>query len=155
LDVLNPAVAAMYMENRKRPMLPAGSPVQEATLRQIKFDKEFMDMGGILMIGTDPTGSGGVVPGFANQHEIELRTENGFKFEDVIKVSTMNAATYLGRQNKVGSLTVGKQADVVLINGDPAAKPRDIRNVEIVFKEGYGYDPKKIIDSVRGKAGLY
>ena len=155
LDVLNSEVAAMYMENRKRPMLPAGSPVQEATLRQIKFDKEFMEMGGVLMIGTDPTGSGGVVPGFANQHEIELRTENGFKFEDVIKVSAMNAATYLGRQAKIGSLTVGKQADVVLINGDPATRPRDIRKVEIVFKEGYGYDPKKIIDSVRGKAGLY
>ena len=155
LDVLNPAVAAMYMENRKRPMLPPNSPVQEGTLRQIKFDKEFMDMGGTLMIGTDPNGSGGVVPGFANQHEIELRTENGFKFEDVIKISTMNAATYMGRQAKVGSLAVGKQADVVLINGDPATKPRDIRNVEIVFKEGYGYDPKKIIDSVRGKAGLW
>jgi enamidase len=67
----------------------------------------------------------------------------------------MNAATYEGRQDKVGSLTVGKQADVVLINGDPATKPRDIRKVEIVFKEGYGYDPKKLIDSVRGKAGLY
>ena len=96
-----------------------------------------------------------MVPGFANQHEIELRTENGFKFEQVIKASTLNAATYLRRQDKVGSLAVGKQADVVLINGDPTTKPRDIRKVEIVFKEGYGYDPKKLIDSVRGKAGLY
>jgi enamidase len=155
LDVLNPEVAKMYMENRKRPMLPPNSPVGEGTLRQIKADQEFINMGGLLMIGTDPTGSGGVVPGFANQHEIELRTENGMKFQDVIKVSTMNAATYEGRQDKVGSLTVGKQADVVLINGDPATKPRDIRKVEIVFKEGYGYDPKKLIDSVRGKAGLY
>jgi imidazolonepropionase-like amidohydrolase len=114
-----------------------------------------MEKGGLLMIGTDPTGSGGVVPGFSNIHEIELRVEGGIKFEDVIKASTMNAATYEGRANKVGSLAVGKQADVVLINGDPAVKPREMRNIEVVFKEGYGYDPKRLIDAVRGKAGLY
>jgi imidazolonepropionase-like amidohydrolase len=114
-----------------------------------------MTWAGVLMIGTDPTGSGGVVPGFSNIHEIELRTENGFKFEEVIKASTMNAATYLKRADKIGSLAPGKQADVVLINGDPTTKPRDMRNIETVFKEGYGYDPKKLIDAVRGKAGLY
>lgn len=156
LDVLAPNVAAMFKKNtRNREMRPAGSPPSERLAQQVKFDKQFYDMGGVLMIGTDPTGPGGVVPGFSNQHEIELRTENGFKFEEVIKASTMNAATYMRRQDKVGSLTVGKQADVVLINGDPTTKPRDIRNVEVVFKEGYGYDPKKLIDSVRGEAGLY
>ncbi|MHB1207901.1 MAG: amidohydrolase family protein, partial [Rhodospirillaceae bacterium] len=155
LDILAPNVAAMFMENRNRPQRPANSPPSEALKQQIKFDKQFYDMGGLLMIGTDPTGSGGVVPGFSNIHEVELRTENGFKFEEVIKASTMNAATYLKRADKIGSLAPGKQADVVLINGDPATKPRDMRNIEIVFKEGYGYDPKKLIDAVRGKAGLY
>jgi imidazolonepropionase-like amidohydrolase len=155
LDVLAPNVAAMFFENRKAPLRKPTDPPNERLTRQIGYDKKFMEKGGLLMIGTDPTGSGGVVPGFSNIHEIELRVEGGMKFEDVIKASTMNAATYEGRADKVGSLAVGKQADVVLINGDPAVKPREMRNIEVVFKEGYGYDPKRLIDAVRGKAGLY
>ena len=67
----------------------------------------------------------------------------------------MNGATYLGRADRIGSVAAGKQADLVLIGGDPARDVRDVRKVEIVFKEGVGYDPKKLIDAVRGKAGLY
>jgi imidazolonepropionase-like amidohydrolase len=155
LDVLAPDVAAMFTVNRTAPLRKPSDPPSENLLLGISFDKKFYDKGGILMIGTDPTGSGGVVPGFSNIHEIELRVENGFKFEEVIKASTMNAATYLNRADRIGSLAVGKQADVVLINGDPATKPREMRNIEVVFKEGYGYDPKRLIESVRGKAGLY
>lgn len=155
LDVLAPNVAAMFMENRRQPQRGVNAPPSERLTRQIRFDKEFYDMGGLLMIGTDPTGPGGVVPGFSNVHEIELRVENGFKFEEVIKASTMNAAIYERRANLVGSLAPGKQADVVLINGDPTTRPRDMRNIEVVFKQGWGYDPKKLIDAVRGKAGLY
>lgn len=155
LDVLAPNVAAMFMEKRRQPQRGPTAPPSERLTRQIKFDKAFYDMGGLLMIGTDPTGSGGVVPGFSNVHEIELRVENGFKFEEVIKASTMNAAVYERRANVIGSLAAGKQADVVLINGDPTTRPRDMRNIEVVFKQGWGYDPKKLIDTVRGKAGLY
>ena len=155
LGVLAPNVAAMFYENRRGPQRKPSDPPSERLVRQIKFDKEFYDMGGLLMIGTDPTGSGGVVPGFSNVHEIELRVENGFKFEEVIKASTMNAATYEKRANLVGSIAAGKQADVVLIDGDPTTKPRDMRKIETVFKQGWGYDPKKLVDAVRGKAGLY
>jgi imidazolonepropionase-like amidohydrolase len=155
MEVLAPDVAAMFRVNRTAPFRKLTDPPSANLLQVIGFDKKFYDKGGNLMIGTDPTGSGGIVPGFSNIHEIELRAENGFKFEEVIKASTMNAATYLNRADKIGSLAVGKQADVVLINGDPATRPREMRNIEVVFKEGYGYDPKRLIDSVRGKAGLY
>jgi len=55
----------------------------------------------------------------------------------------------------VGSLAVGKQADLVVIAGNPAANISDIRNVELVFKQGVGYDPAKLITSVKGKVGLF
>ena len=55
----------------------------------------------------------------------------------------------------VGSLAVGKQADLVVINGNPAATIADIRKVETVFKQGVGYDPAKLIASVSGKAGIW
>src|SRR5579862_608093 len=48
----------------------------------------------------------------------------------------------------------GKQADFVLIKGDPSKNIDEIENVETVFKAGIGYDSKKLIDSVRGQVGI-
>ena len=66
----------------------------------------------------------------------------------------MNGATYLGQQDHIGSIAVGKQADLVLIKGDPSKKIEDIENVETVFKDGVGYDSQKLIESVRGQVGI-
>ena len=67
----------------------------------------------------------------------------------------MNGATYLNLADRIGSVAVGKQADLVLIAGDPSANIGDIRNVELVFKQGVGYDPAKLINSVKGKVGIF
>jgi hypothetical protein len=48
----------------------------------------------------------------------------------------------------------GKQADLVLIKGDPSKRIDEIENVETVSKVGIGYDSKKLIDSVRGQVGI-
>ena len=70
------------------------------------------------------------------------------------KSATLNGATYLGQQDHVGSIAVGKQADLVLIKGDPSKNIDDIEKVETVFKDGVGYDSQKIVDSVRGQVGI-
>jgi len=121
--------------------------------RQLEVD--FFRAGGLLLAGTDPTGGGGVVPGFSNQREIELLVESGLTPLEAIKVATINGATYLGRADRVGSIAVGKQADLVVLDGNPAAQIADVRKVSLVFKEGVGYDPAKLIASVKGKVGLY
>ena len=59
------------------------------------------------------------------------------------------------KANRVGSIAVGKSADLVVIAGDPATRIGDVRNVQIVFKQGVGYDPAKLVESVRGKVGLF
>ncbi len=115
----------------------------------------FAKAGGLLIAGTDPTGGGGVVPGFSNQRQVELLAEAGFSPVEAIKIVTMNGATYLGRADRVGSIEVGKQADLVVIDGNPAATIADIRKVELVFKQGVGYDPGKLIASVKGSVGYY
>ena len=46
-------------------------------------------------------------------------------------------------------------ADLVVVNGNPAVNIADIRNVETVFKQGVGFDPAKLIESVRGRVGLW
>jgi imidazolonepropionase-like amidohydrolase len=115
----------------------------------------FYKAGGTLLAGTDPTGGGGVIPGYSDQRELELLVESGLTPLEAIKVGTMNGATFLGRASKVGSIAVGKQADLVVLGGNPAARIADLENVEIVFKQGVGYDPAKLIASVKGKVGLF
>ena len=123
--------------------------------RDMALEHAFVAAGGLLLAGPDPTGNGGVVPGYGDQREIELLVEAGFSPLEAIKIATLNGAIYLGRENQIGSIATGKNADLVIIKGDPAARISDIENVEIVFKDGVGYDSQKLIDSVKGHYGQY
>jgi imidazolonepropionase-like amidohydrolase len=80
--------------------------------------------------------------------------EAGLTPLQAIQTLTSNGAMYLGRQDQIGTLAAGKQADLVLIKGDPSKTIDDIENVETVFKVGVGYDSKKLIESVRGQVGI-
>jgi enamidase len=122
-------------------------------LRQLEVD--FFRAGGLLLAGTDPTAGGGVIPGFSNQRQLELLVESGLTPLEAIKVCTLNGATYLGRADRVGSIAAGKQADLVVIDGDPSTRIEDVRKVSLVFKQGVGYDPAKLIASVKGKVGIF
>jgi hypothetical protein len=123
--------------------------------RDMQLEHAFAAAGGLLLAGPDPTGDGGVLPGFGDQREIELLVEAGFTPVEAIKVATMNGATYLGKQDQIGSIAAGKNADLVVIKGDPSTKIGDIEKVEIVFKDGVGYDSQKLLDSVKGRYGEY
>jgi imidazolonepropionase-like amidohydrolase len=116
---------------------------------------QFVRAGGLLLAGTDPTGAGGVIAGYSDQRQVELLVGSGFTPLEAIKICTLNGATYLGRTKDIGSIAVGKQADLVVIDGNPVADISDIRKVETVFKQGVGYDPAKLIASVKGKVGLF
>jgi len=120
-----------------------------------KWDVDFFRAGGTLLVGTDPTGIGGVVAGYSNQRALELLVEAGLTPLEAIKVGTLNGATFLGRGALVGSIAAGKQADLVVIDGDPSTRIDDVRKVTLVFKQGVGYDLAKLIASVRGRVGLF
>lgn len=92
--------------------------------------------------------------GFGDQREVELLVEAGFAPVEAIHIATENGARFLHEEGQIGTLAPGKQADLVVVRGDPSSKISDIENVEIVFKDGVGYDPAKLIDSVRGLVGL-
>jgi imidazolonepropionase-like amidohydrolase len=129
------------------------SPQPAAFRKELEFERAFVQAGGLLLAGSDPTGMGGVVAGFADQRELELLVEAGFTPVEAIHFFTENGARYLGEADRVGSIVAGKQADLVIIKGNPAAHIEDVENVEIVFKDGIGYDSLKLIDSVRGVVG--
>jgi imidazolonepropionase-like amidohydrolase len=121
----------------------------------MQFELAFFRAGGLLLAGTDPTGYGGVVAGYSNQRELELLVEAGLSPLEAIKVATLNGAQYLGRADRVGSIAVGKRADLIVVRGDPSARAADIENIETVFKDGVGYDSAKLFGSVKGQVGLH
>ncbi|MCA1577045.1 MAG: amidohydrolase family protein [Acidobacteria bacterium] len=133
---------------------PRWSRIWEVMLKkEMQFEREFVNAGGLLMTGVDPTGWGGVVAGFGDQRGVELLVAAGFTPEEAIRIATLNGATFLGNADRIGTLAAGKQADVVIVRGNPAANIADIRNVTVVFKDGVGYDSAKLIESVRGLVG--
>jgi hypothetical protein len=123
--------------------------------KEMAWEKKFVALGGTLMAGTDPTDDGRVVPGYADRHALELLTEAGFSFPEAVKICSLNAAVYLGISKESGTVAIGKKADLVLIGGDPETHISDVRNTEIVFKNGVGFDSKKIFESLKGTVGRY
>ena len=157
LDALAPELRSDYLETRARLSGPdsAASPSSALLKKEMQFEHDFARAGGLLLAGLDPTGYGGVVPGFGDQREIELLVEAGFSPVEAIKIATSNGATYLGRADHIGTVEVGKNADLVVVAGDPATHISDIEHVELVFKDGVGFDSAKLIDSVKGRYGQY
>jgi hypothetical protein len=129
------------------------SPMAGAFKKEMEFEREFVKQGGTLLAGEDPTGIGGDLAGFGDQREVELLVEAGFTPLEAIHIATYNGAQYLGDVEKVGTIAAGKQADLIVLKGDPSQKIEDIENVELVFKDGVGYDSAKLVESVRGVAG--
>jgi hypothetical protein len=152
VDAMSSESAQSYLTARARVALD--SPMTALLRKEMDFEVAFFKAGGLLLGGPDPTGNGGVLPGFGDQREVELLVEAGLTPVQAIQVATENGAIFLGRQDRIGTVAPGKQADMVLIKGDPSKNIGDIENVETVFKAGVGYDSKKLIDSVRGQVGI-
>jgi imidazolonepropionase-like amidohydrolase len=123
--------------------------------KEMQFEHDFVKAGGLLLSGEDPTGYGGALAGFGDQRQTELLVEAGFTPLEAIHIATQNGAEYLGQADRIGTLKAGKQADIVVLKGDPSQKIEDLENVELVFKDGIGYDSQKLIRSVQGAVGLH
>ena len=121
--------------------------------KELAFERAFVRAGGLLLSGCDPTGDGSVLAGFGDQRNLEILVEAGFSPLEAIHIATQNGATFLGRDD-IGTIAPGKRADLVVLDGNPARDIHDIEKVETVFKDGVGYDSKKLIDAVRGNVGL-
>jgi imidazolonepropionase-like amidohydrolase len=155
LDVLDPQLRTQFEQRHAATAANMTSTMGPLFAKARAMELAFARAGGLLLAGTDPTGGGGVVPGYSNQRELELLVESGFTPLEAIRIGTLNGATFLGRADRAGSIAVGKDADLVVIAGNPATRISDVRNVQIVFKQGIGYDPAKLVESVKGKVGLF
>jgi len=155
LDAMTPEARIAYLSRRARVSDNAATSDSPAIFKkELEFEHEFSKQGGLLLAGLDPTGYGGVIAGFGDQREVELLVEAGFTPVEAIHIATSNGAQFLGELDKIGTLAVGKAADIVVVQGDPSSNIKDIERVELVFKDGVGYDSAKLIDSVKGMVGL-
>ncbi len=155
IDALTPESALSYFGARARAPGGKDSPAAAALRKELQFEYAFVKAGGLLISGADPTGNGGALAGFADQRNIELLVEGGFTPAQAIQIATANGARFLGELDRIGTVAAGKQADLVVIEGNPALRIADIRKVKLIFKDGAGYDPVRLLDSVRGAAGLH
>jgi imidazolonepropionase-like amidohydrolase len=155
LDALSPTAAVNYLSARDR--LPeqarAGSALR--IKKEVEFERAFVKAGGLLMAGCDPTGNGSALAGFGDQRNVELLVEGGFTPVEAIRIATLNGAKFLGLDDKIGSIAAGKQADLVLLDGNPGKQISDIEKVTLVFKDGVGYDSAKLLQSVHGRVGMH
>ena len=159
MAVLTPEARESYLYLRNlaatRGATERGRTFAQAYQNDLGLEPQFVAAGGLLLAGPDPTGNGGVIPGFGDLRELELLVEAGFSPLEAIRIGTLNGATFEGLQGRIGSIAAGKDADLVVIRGNQATDIHDVEKVETVFKDGVGYDSAKLLDSVKGRYGEY
>jgi enamidase len=154
LDLMSLQARANYLRSYGRTAQANNPDGPPAFQHGMAFEKAYFDAGGLLVDGIDPTGNGGVVPGWSNAREVELLLEAGLTLPQAIQVSTLNGARYLKIDGDRGSVAAGKYADLTVLDGDLTADPKVLHKVLWVFKDGIGYDSAKLTDSVKGDVGI-
>ena len=152
LNVMSTDARVRYLTARAR--VSSDSSYAVLLRKAMDFERAFVKAGGLLIAGLDPTGNGGVVAGFGDLRQVELLVEAGFTPLEAIRIASFNGARFLGEDAHIGSLAAGKQADLMVVKGNPATNISDIEKVEIVFKDGVGYDSEELIQSVQGLVGI-
>jgi imidazolonepropionase-like amidohydrolase len=155
LEVLTPQLRELYEARHAATQRNNNSIYATLYPRAAALEVAFARAGGLLIAGTDPTGGGGVIAGFSNQRTIALLVEAGFTLPEAVRIVTLNGATYLGIADRTGSIAVGKQADLIVMDGDPGSDLSAVHRVSLVMKQGVGYDPARLIASVAGRVGLF
>jgi imidazolonepropionase-like amidohydrolase len=159
MAVLTPEARESYLYLRNlaasRGSTPRGQAFAQAYRNDLGLERQFVASGGLLLAGPDPTGNGGVIPGFGDLREMELLVEAGFSPLEAVRIATLNGAAFMGLQDRIGSIAAGKDADLLVVRGNPAADIHDVEKVETVFKDGVGYDSARLLGSVAGRYGQY
>jgi imidazolonepropionase-like amidohydrolase len=154
LAALSPPLRETYLSNWAAVNAKNSPMAVHAFAKDMALEAKFFRAGGLLVVGTDPTGYGGVIAGYGNWRAIELLVEAGLSPVEAIQVATSNGARLLGIGGETGSIEAGKAADLVVVGGNPAAAISDLRKTETVFKDGRGFDSKRLFESVTGSVGI-
>ena len=153
LDALYPDVSKYISEWYEKGRSANDSLWRRAMKKGMEFERAFFKAGGLLGAGADPC-CVSAIAGYADQRNFELLIEAGFTPEQTVQIMTANGAKVLGIADRVGTITPGKQADLVVLRGDPTRNAVDIRNVVTVYRQGIGYDSAKLVAAAKGWVGI-
>jgi enamidase len=152
-DVLAPEIAEEVREIAIARRAGRGAIDPAMFAKAMEYERAFVEAGGLLAAGVDPTGYGAAPPGLGDQRNYELLLEAGFSAPEVVRIMSANGAKVLGIFDDVGTIESGKLADLVVIEGDLEAAG-NLHGTKIVFRHGTGWDSAKLVDSVRGVVGI-
>jgi imidazolonepropionase-like amidohydrolase len=154
LELMYPPIKDAYLQQYELMKSKPAVITEAAFQKALAYEFAFVRAGGLLGAGVDNTGNGGALAGIGDQRNYGIFREAGFGPAEAIQIMTLNGAKILGVAKDIGSVEVGKYADLVVLNGNPVTEPKDMRKVVVVFKEGVGYDPERLFKDVRGVVGL-
>jgi imidazolonepropionase-like amidohydrolase len=100
-----------------------------------------------IVAGTDKA-----VPGHSVHRELEIYVQAGLTPMQVIQIATSGAAKVMGMEREVGTVEVGKRADLILVRGNPLEHFADLRNVTRVVTKGWIYETAALWQSVGFRA---
>jgi Amidohydrolase family len=143
-----------FLTARARVTPAANARITALLKTEMEFERAFVAAGGLLLAGPDPTGNGGTLPGFGDWRGLQLLVAAGFTPLETLGIASLNGARYLGRADRIGTIAPGKDADLVVIQGNPATAIGELADVELVFKKGTGYDSRRLVESVLGTVGV-
>ena len=109
-----------------------------AYANMVRMVKKLYDSGIQIVAGTDESN------GYALDRELEIYAEAGIPAPEVLRIATIEAAQVMHLDKDLGSVTPGKYADMILVNGDPTRQMSDIRHVDTVIKNGLVYKPAEL-----------
>lgn len=128
---------------------------QEVNDKQLRpLEKLFAKSGGRILLGADAADCG-ILPGFQNHNAMVSMVKAGWTPLEILRMTTIDAAIFLKIDQELGSIEVGKNADLLIVSGKPDQKMEDIRNVELVFRNGIGYDSKALRERAKGLVGRH
>lgn len=127
-------------------------PVKVATL------KRYYDAGGLITVGTDrpllvENYLGYGLGGFFIHREMQIMVEAGIPASEVLKFATIQNATAIGLEEEIGSIEVGKIADMIVIKGNPLEDIKNTRSVDQIIRQGRLYKSQDLLKEVKGKPG--
>jgi len=153
-----------YWHDERKYLTPYAFEITEETRQELgmfqkifdikkKTVKRYFDKGGKITLGTDHPSVGEYIPGFSSHREMEALNSVGIPAAEVLKIATINGANAMRLGNKLGSIDVGKLADMFVVEGNPLEDIKNTRNILRVIKGGYEYNPLILLKSVEGKMG--